>query len=328
MRRREFITLLGGATAAWPLAARAQQSGRIPRIGVLWAEANAEQAAPMLDGLRQGLGELTYFDGQTIKLENRFAGQHYDRFDALAAELVENRVDVLVASVTAAATAARRATKTIPIVFAYVSDPVASKIVDSLAHPGANATGLSWMGFDVAAKQVEILKEAVPNFSRLAILQNPDYIISAHIVQAMEEAADRLKLTVAIFEASKASELDLAFHRITQRRSQGLLIVGDPMFFNERNGIADLALANHLPTMAWHSAMTGAGALMSYGPNITALFRRAAFYVDKILKGAKPADLPVEQPTKFDLVINLKTAKALGLEIPPTLLARADEFIE
>ena len=151
---------------------------------MLWAEANAEQAAPMLDGLRQGLGELTYFDGQTIKLENRFAGQHYDRFDALAAELVENRVDVLVASVTAAATAARRATKTIPIVFAYVSDPVASKIVDSLAHPGANATGLSWMGFDVAAKQVEILKEAVPNFSRLAILQNPDYIISAHIVQA------------------------------------------------------------------------------------------------------------------------------------------------
>jgi putative tryptophan/tyrosine transport system substrate-binding protein len=329
MTRRRLIALVGGVAGyviLWPPSARAQSTGKIPRIGVLWAQGDMDLF--LFDALRQGLGQLGYIDGKTVNLEHRFVGERYDRLDALVAELVESRVDVLVADATANAAAARRATKTIPIVFVFVGDPVGSKLVDSLSHPGGNATGLSGMTLDVAAKEVEIFKEGLPNVSRLAILQNPNYTFSTRIAQAMKNAAGRLQLTVDLFEAHTANDLDRTLREIAQRRPDGLLITAAPMFVDERKRIAELALANHLPTMTWLNENTRSGLLMSYGTNVADLFRRAAFYVDKILRGAKPADLPVEQPTKFELVINLRTAKALGLTIPPSLLARADEVIE
>jgi putative ABC transport system substrate-binding protein len=328
MRRREFITLFGGTVVAFPITANTQQSPKVPRIGVLWFGASIDGVVPHLDALRQGFSELGYIEGKTIKFEDRFPGERFERVDQLAVELVQSEVDVLVGAVTAAATAAKRATKTIPIVFVYVYDPVAAKLVDSLAHPGGNATGLNTMLSDVGTKQVTLLSEISSHFSRLAILVNPNNLPSLRVVQEMKTAADRLKLTVDLFEASTANDLDQTFPAIGQRRPDGLVISADPMFAGERNRIAKLALENHLPTVSWLREITEAGALMSYGPNARDLFRRAAGYVDKILKGAKPSDLPVEQPTKFELLINLKTAKALGIEVPPTLLAIADEVIE
>jgi len=333
MTRRRLIALVGGAAGyliLWPPSARAQSTGKVPRIGVLWAQGNREDemASGSADALRQGLSQLGYIDGKTINLEHHFVGDRYDRSDALVAELVDSRVDVLVVDATANAVAAKRATKTIPIVFMHVGDPIGSKLVDSLSHPGGNATGLSGMTLDVAAKEVEIFKEGLPNVSRLAILQRPNYTLSTRIAQAMKTAAGRLEVTVDLFDVLTANDLDRTFQEIAQHRPDGLLIAASPMFVTERKRIAELALANHLPTMTWLNENTRSGLLMSYGVNVFDLFRRAAFYVDKILRGAKPADLPVEQPTKFELVINLRTAKALGLTIPPSLLARADEVIE
>jgi putative tryptophan/tyrosine transport system substrate-binding protein len=333
MTRRRLIALVGGAAGyliLWPPSARAQSTGKVPRIGVLWAQGNREDemASGSADALRQGLSQLGYIDGKTINLEHHFVGDHYDQSDALAAELVDSRVDVLVVDATANAVAAKRATKTIPIVFMHVGDPIGSKLVDSLSHPGGNATGLSGMTLDVAAKEVEIFKEGLPNVSRLAILQRPNYTLSTRIAQAMKTAAGRLEVTVDLFDVLTANDLDRTFQEIAQHRPDGLLIAASPMFVTARKRIAELALANHLPTMTWLNENTRSGLLMSYGVNVFDLFRRAAFYVDKILRGAKPADLPVEQPTKFELVINLRTAKALGLTIPPSLLARADEVIE
>jgi putative tryptophan/tyrosine transport system substrate-binding protein len=328
MRRREFIAALAGATA-WPLVARAQQSQKIPRIGVLWWGApNDRGVTPFVELFRQAFREIGYIEGKTIKFEDRFSGERFERVDQLAVELVQSAVDVLVGSVTAAATAAKRATKTIPIVFVYVYDPVASKLVDSLAHPGGNATGLNTMLSDVGTKQVTLLSEISSHFSRLAILVNPNNGPSLRVVQEMKTAADRLSLTVDLFEAPTASDLDQTFPAIAQRSPDGLVISADPMFVSERERIAKLALENRLPTMSWIREITEAGALISYGPNVRDIYRRAAGYVDKILKGAKPSDLPVEQATKFELLINLKTAKALGLEIPPKLLSLADEVIE
>jgi putative ABC transport system substrate-binding protein len=326
--RRAFIAGLGGA-AAWPLVARGQQPQKIPRIGVIWGGASDYAAvAPLVNALRQGFRELGYVEGKTIEFEDRFSGVRFERVDQVAVELVQSQVDVLVCSVTSAATAARRATKTIPIVFAYVYDPVASKLVDSLAHPGGNATGLNTMMSDAGTKQVMLLTEISPHFSQLAILVNPNNGPSLRVVQEMKTAADRLKLTVDLFEAPTASDLDQTFPTIARHRPDGLVISADPMFFSERQRIAKLALENHLPTMSWIREITKVGGLLSYGPNSSDMFRRAAGYVDKILKGAKRSDLPVEQPTKFELLINLKTAKTLGLEIPPKLLALVDEVIE
>ena len=302
MRRRRFI-ILGGLAACLvvcPLAARAQRTGKIPRIGVLWG--NVEEI--MSDALRQGLSQLGYVDGKTISLEHRFVGERYDRVDSLAAELVESGVDILVVDATANAMAAKRATKTIPIIFVFVGDPVGSKLVDRLSHPGGNATGLSGVTLEVAVKEVEIFKEGLPNASRLAILQNPNYTFSTRIAQAMKTAAGRLELAIDMFEAATANDLDRTFHDIAQHRLDGLLIAGSPMIVSERKRIAELALAYHLPTMTWLNENTRSGLLMSYGVNVADLFHRAAFYVDKILRGANPADLPVEQPTKFELVIN------------------------
>ena len=330
MTRRRLIALVGGAAGyliLWPPSARAQSTGKVPRIGVLWAQGNREDemASGSADALRQGLSQLGYIDGKTINLEHHFG---YERVQPVIAELVDSRVDVLVVDATANAVAAKRATKTIPIVFMHVGDPIGSKLVDSLSHPGGNATGLSGMTLDVAAKEVEIFKEGLPNVSRLAILQHLNYTLSTRIAQAMKTAAGRLEVTVDLFDVLTANDLDRTFQEIAQHRPDGLLIAASPMFVTARKRIAELALANHLPTMTWLNENTRSGLLMSYGINVADLFRRAAFYVDKILRGAKPADLPVEQPTKFELVINLRTAKALGLTIPPSLLARADEVIE
>jgi putative tryptophan/tyrosine transport system substrate-binding protein len=325
VRRREFITLLGGAAAAWPLRAGAQQPAVIPRIGVIWPV--PEQEEVFVRTFQEGLRNLGYVDGKTIKLEYRFA-ENYRQFGAIAAELVESHVDIIVTTTTGPALAAKDATKTIPIVFVYVADPVGLKLVDSLAHPGGNATGLSSMAFDLAAKQVEIVKKISPTFSRLAILVNPNYPQSIRTAQEMKAAEEQLKLTVDLFEVTTANDLAKTMGEIGQRRPDGLIITIDIMFFRERRQIAELALANSLPTMAWAREVAAAGTLMSYGANATDLYRRASLYVDKILRGAKPSELPVEQPTKFDLVINLKTAKALGLTVPPNLLVLADEVIE
>jgi putative tryptophan/tyrosine transport system substrate-binding protein len=264
---------------------------------------------------------------ETIKLENHYT-EDYRQFGVIAAELVESQVDIIVASVTGVAVAAKQATKTIPIVFMNASDPVGFKLVDSLAHPGGNATGLSSMSIDLASKQVGIIKELSPTFARLAILVNPNYPLSMRTAKDMKAAAEKLKLTADIYEVGSADDLATTIGEIGQRRPDGLIMTNDYMLFVQRRLIAELALANRLPTMAFAREFTAAGTLMSYGVNISDLVRRAALYIDKILRGAKPSELPVEQPTKFEFVINLSTAKALGLTVPDKVLAIADEVIE
>jgi putative ABC transport system substrate-binding protein len=320
--RREFITALGGA-AAWPLAARAQQSMTIPKVGVLWHAGNEQEEAPFLGALRRGLTSLGYIEGKNIELLNRFANEHYDRFDALAAELVEAKVDVIVASVSAAGNAAKRATSSIPVVVAYGAEYV----VQELAHPGGNVTGLSTMLFTLAGKQLEILKGSIPSCSALALLWNGNTKFLQFKSHA-QEAADALKISLHVVEIRSPDELEQAFSTIANTHANAVLIHPDGLLLQQRQRISQLAISAGLPTIGWIGLMTDAGVLMSYGADGPDLFRRAAEYIDKILKGANPADLPVEQPTKFQFVINLKTAQQIGLTIPPSVLARADEVIE
>jgi putative ABC transport system substrate-binding protein len=330
MGRREFIALLGCAAAAWPLGARAQRAGRItPRVGVLWHAGNEQEEAIYLEAFRQGLRDLGYVEGKNIALENRFAAEQYDRFSSLAAELVGLKVDVLVAVTVPAALAAQGATTTIPVVFILVPDPIGIGLVKSLAHPGGNVTGLSQTAFDIAAKKLELFKEAIVDLSRVAFLVNPGNRAVAHrYVEVTQAGAGPLSVIVQPVEVRASDELKRAFSAITQDGVHGVVVMPDGMFFNERSRIAELSLEHRLPTMMFNKETVQAGGLMSYGPSTPALFRRAATYIEKILKGAKPSDLPVEQPTKFELIINLKTARALGLTVPPTLLVRADEVIE
>jgi putative ABC transport system substrate-binding protein len=329
MRRREFIGGLGSAAIAWPLVAAAQQLRKIPRIGVLWHGGSPEEEAIYLGALRQGFSNLGYVEGKTLALENRFAAEQHERFNSFATELVELKVDVLVAVTGPGALAAQRATTTIPVVFILVPDPVKSRIVESIARPGGNITRLSQVGLDLMAKRLELLKETVVGLSRMTVLlnpSNPDY--ARRYLEETLAAADPLKVTVRSVEARTPDDLEHAFSVIAQDRSGGVTVMNDPMFWNERRRIAELAMTRGLPVVAFSREMAEAGALLTYGADHPALFRRAASYVDKILKGAKPADLPVELPTKFELVINLKTPKALGLSIPPSIMVRADEVIE
>jgi putative ABC transport system substrate-binding protein len=329
MQRREFITLLGGAVAAWPLAARAQQPTKIPKIGVLWHAASAEEEAVYLSAVRQGLSDFGYVEGQNVTLENRFPAEIPERFVSLAAELAALKVNVLVAINRIAALAAQRATTTIPIVFVAIPDPVGSKLVASLAHPGGNITGLSNFAHDLTAKRVELLKSTVPNVSRVALLVNPNDIDSARVyVKESRAAADKLGLFIQPFEIRTPGDLVPAFDKMSDEHLNGVVVSQDGLFFATRKNIADLALARGLPLAVYSRETVDAGALVSYGPSNSAIFRRAGYYIDKILKGTSPADLPVEQPTKFEFIINLKTAKALGLTIPPSLLATVDEVIE
>jgi putative ABC transport system substrate-binding protein len=325
MRRRDFIKAVAGSASAWPFAAGAQQSARVPRIGYL----SAAEATPRDGAFWQRLQELGYVDGKNIVVENRFAEGKFDRLRALAEELVRLEVDVIVTSVTQASLAAKYATRTIPIVFAAVSDPLGTGLVASLARPGGNITGTAAMSADVVGKSLELLREAVPAVSRIAVIWNPDNAVyQAQMLRDTQLAAGRLEIELSIVAVRGPHEFDAAFATIAGTQAGALMVLADPIYSPHAARMADLANKNRLPAMYSVREYAVAGGLMAYGASFTALFRRAADYVDRILKGAKPADLPVEQPTKFDFVINLKAARELGLTMPPTLLAGADEIIE
>ena len=325
MKRRAFITLLGGTAATWPLAARAQQPGKLPTIGFL-GTTTPSAWSQWVAAFVQRLRDFGWIEGRTIAVEYRWAEGRDERFVEIAAEFVQLKVDVIVTSGTALL-AAKQATSVIPIVFAVANDPVGSGFVASLSRPGGNITGLSLQSTDLAGKRLELFREVVPDLRRLAIMAhvgNPGAVLELAEVQA---AARALGLEVATLEIRRAEDIAPAFEALNGR-VDALYIETDALIFTHRIRINTLALAARLPTMHSVRAYVEAGGLMSYGPNYTDLFRRAGELVDKILRGTKPADIPVEQPTKFDLVINLTTAKALGLEVPPSLLARADEVIE
>jgi putative ABC transport system substrate-binding protein len=324
MRRREFITLLGGATVL-PLAARAQQPAKLPTIGFLGAatlSAWSEWTAAFVERLR----ELDWIEGRTIAIVYRWAEGRPERFAEIAAELVRMKVDVIVNS-GSAVLALKEATSVIPIVFTAGSDPVGSGYVSSLARPGGNVTGLSLQATETAGKRVELLREIVPSLRRLAIVANPGNPSNTLDMGEAQAAAHTLGLEVAKFEFRRAEDIAPGFQAL-KSRGDALYVCNDPLFFTNRIRINALALGARLPTTYGFREHVEAGGLMSYGANFPNLFRRAADFVDKILRGAKPGDLPVEQPTKFDLVVNLSTAKALGLAVPPLLLARANEVIE
>jgi putative tryptophan/tyrosine transport system substrate-binding protein len=323
IRRREFITLLGSATLAWPLTARSQQRKKIPRIGVLWPNPPAT-----FEFVRQGLKDFGYVEGQNIAFEFRWAEGKLDQLPELAADLVRLQVDLIVTLAPPATLAAKQATQTIPIVFVGMGDPLASGIVPSLARPGANLTGTTRMISDMSAKHVELLKEAVPSLAKLAVLWNPTNSSHPPALQAVHAAARSLSLQVHPLEVRAPAELDSIFATIVRERADGVLFIADPIFFIQLKRMADFVGSNRLPAIANFTEFPKLGGLMGYAPSIPDEFRHAASHIDKILKGAKPADLPVEQPTRFQLVINLKTAKALGLTVPPTLLVSADEVIE
>jgi putative ABC transport system substrate-binding protein len=326
MNRRAAITLLGGA-AAWPLAARAQ-TGRSPTIGALWPANNSEELGSLFRAFVDGLTHLGYVEGRNINIEHRFASGVPQRFRSLAAELVALNVDVLVAGGNSAASYAKDATKVIPIVFTLVADPIGMNIVSNLARPDGNITGLSNIGRDLTGKRFELLKEIVPNLSRVGLLVNPEET-SAHLYASEgSAAASALGLTVAIFQARSIDQLERAFDAMAKDGVQALALGPGTLLFLGRTLIGNFAAARRLPACGWSREVLDAGSVISYGPDQRAIMRRTAAYVDRLLKGAKPAELPVEQPTKFEFLINLKTARALGLEIPPTLLARADEVIE
>jgi putative ABC transport system substrate-binding protein len=325
VKRREFITLLGGAIAAWPLAARAQQPAKLPTIGYLGTAA-ASAWAPWTAAFVQRLHELGWTDGRTIVIQYRWAEGRTERSAELAAELARFKVDVIVTGGNAAL-AAKQASSVVPIVFALVDDPVGIGLVASLVRPGENITGLSTQGTEVAGKRLALLREVVPGLRRLAIMANVGYPSGVQEMGEVQSAARMLGLDPVALEIRRAEDIAPAFESLKDR-SDALYVVGDALVITHRVRINTLTLIARLPTIYFVREYVEAGGLMSYGPNVPDLFRRAANMVDKILRGAKPGELPVEQPTKFDLVINLTTAKALGLEVPPSLLARADEVIE
>ena len=328
--RRAFLGSLALGAVAAPLAAQAQPAGKVPRVGYLSAGSYSDsQALGFLDAFRLGLRELGWVEGQNIAIDYRFAEGRFDRLPDLAAELVRLKVDVIVAVPTPAAAAARNATETIPIVMMSGSvDPVGLGFIASLARPGGNVTGLSYgAGTEIFGKGLELLKETVPKVRRVAILSNPASPIQPLIIKEVDVAARSLGVQLQLLEARGPNEFDGAFAAMAKERVGALLVVADSIFILHRTRLADLAARSRLPAAYGTRESVDAGGLMSYGPSVRDLVRRSATFVDKILKGAKPGDLPVEQPTKFDLVINLKTAKALGLTIPPSLLLRADEVI-
>jgi putative ABC transport system substrate-binding protein len=326
VKRRAFITLLGSAAAAWPLAARAQQPGKLPTIGFLGA------TTPLVESQRlaafvQRLRELGWMEGRNVAIEVRWAEGRSERFAEIAAEFVRLKVEVIVTRGTASVIAAKQATAVIPIVFASVGDPVGTGLVASLARPAGNLTGLSNQLHDTATKRLELLREVVPNLRRLAIIANVDNPATVLSMREVQVTAPTLGLDVATSEIRRAEDIAPAFEAL-KGRAEALFVLPDPLVNTNRVRINTLALGARLPTMHGLREYVEAGGLMSYGPSVPDQYRRAADYVDKILRGTKPGDIPVEQPTKFDLVINLTTAKALGLTIPESFLSRADEVIE
>jgi len=320
------LKLLGIMLFALCAAVEAQQPQKIHRIGVLGATSPATIAA-RLDAFRQGLRELGYIDGKNIVVEYRYADGKLNRVPALAAEMVRLNVEVILTGGSAATRPAKEATTTIPIVMAQDTDPVGNGFVTSLARPGGNITGLSIVAPEIGGKQLELLKESVPKLLRVVVPSNPDEASYAQLRKETELAAKALKIETQFLDARGPQDIDTAFREATKRRADAILVPTMPIVAAQRAQIADLAVKNRLPAMYGQPEYVELGGLMFYGASINDLFRRAATYVDKILKGAKPADLPVEQPTKFELVINLKAAKQIGLTIPPNVLARADRVI-
>ncbi len=324
MKRREFIALVGGAVAAWPLPARAQQKA-MPVIGFL-GMASTRGNTLHLTAVRQGLSETGFVDGQDFTIEYRGAEGNYDRLPALAAELVGRNVDVIIAQAPPSARAAKNATSTIPIVFGVGSDPVADGLVASLARPGGNLTGVALLLTDLTAKRFGLLSELVPQGRVFAILVNPKN--PNPLISGVQDKARAKGVRLEIVKAATPSEVDAAFATIVQLRAAGLVLDDDPFLFGRSKQIAALAIRHRIPAISFLRGFADAGGLISYGPSLIDAYHQVGITAGKILKGAKPADLPVTQPTKFELVINLKTAKAIGLSISPTTLARADDVVE
>jgi putative ABC transport system substrate-binding protein len=327
MRRREFISLLGGALAAWPLAAQAQRAAR-PVIGFL-GPASAAGYAPHLKGLREGLGEFGFVEGDSIEVEYRWADNQRDRLPALAEELIRRPVAVLVAGgASAAALAAKGATVTIPVVFGIGADPVKLGLVASMNRPGGNVTGVSFLANALAAKQLGLLRELIPTDTVIGVLINPNNPVAASDTSEIEAAARSLGQQIRIIHVGTDQEFDPAFAALGAQRVGALLIAPDALFTNGRERLVTLATRQHLPAIYWTSLFPEAGGLVSYGTDVKEAFRQVGVYTGRILKGEKPSDLPVVQSVKFELAINLKTAKTLGLSVPTSLLATADEVIE
>jgi putative ABC transport system substrate-binding protein len=327
MRRRDFTILFVVGMAIWPTHVRAQQLRKIPRIGVLLPGAPAawsRRTKAFLDGL----SELGYVEGKTIAIEWKWGDDQFDTLSGLAADLVRSNVDVIVTGGTSATKALKTATRTIPIVMAIVGDPVAAGLVDTLARPGGNATGFSIVAPELGTKRLELLKEIVPNLSSIAVLSNAKNPQSKIEMKEMQTAAQAMALQLHSAEISTEVGLEDAFVAMNKASAQALILLTDPILFSQRKRTVDLAAQYKLPAVYFYSGFVEEGGLMSYGPSDVDLFHRAAGYVDKILKGAKPCELPVEQPTRFELIFNLKTAKSLGLTVPPKLLLTADEVIE
>ena len=330
MNRREFITLLGGAAAAWPLAAGAQQpSSTVRRIGFLSpGVARTMAVRGLVEAFRQGLKEYGWVEGQNISVEYRFAEGKEEALAGIAAALVQSRLDVIVADGTAAIQAAKNVTQTVPIVMAVSNDPVGTGLVASLNRPGGNITGLSILTGELVSKWLQLLTEIVPGLARVAVLSNPLNPSSAPLLEQTKAAAQSLGVEIHVAEVQGPDRFESAFAAIKAARAGALIVLPDGMLYSQHPRIVTFSAASHLPALFGQKEVVEAGGLIAYGPNIPASFRRSAAYVDKILQGAKPADLPVEQPTIFELVVNLETARAIGLTIPASILLRADEVIE
>jgi putative ABC transport system substrate-binding protein len=326
-KRRDFITLLGGAAITWPFAAHAQRDGKIPRVGFLWHAGSREEESPNVEAVIDGFAKLGYVEGRNIILEHRFPNEKPERFRTMAAELVALNVDVLMVTATGAPYL-RDATTKIPIVFVSVPDPVGMKLVQTFARPGGNMTGLSNFGEELSAKRLQLLKELVPSLSRVALLINRDLLSKGFYIEGSRVAGDKLGLVVQVFELTSMEDMEPTFDAMVQAGMQAVTLAQGGFAFSGRATVARLAVARRLALCAYSKPTFDAGALMAYGPNSLDAFRRMAFYVDKILKGAKPSELPVEQPTKFEFFVNLTVARKLGLEVPWHLQQIADEVIE
>ena len=327
MKRRRFIKLVGAAAAAWPLAARAQQSSnRIPVVGVLWHAASAEEEDVYLSVLVKAFNDLGYIEDKNIHFDHRFPAEKPDRFQTMARELVDLKPDVIIAVTAIGAVDVKKLTSTIPIVFVFVPDPIGLGLVEGLADPGGNATGLSLIAVDLTG-QLVLLKEAVPNLSRVALVTDAGNPVKERIIAGNEKAAQDLGISLWPAEISEPADVEPVFAKMVTDRADGFALTLGPLLFNLRARIGAAALAHRLPAISFVGEEVPYGLLMSYGQDFPDFFRRAVTYTDKILKGAKPADLSVEQPTKFKLVLNLKAAKALGITFPHALLVSADELI-
>jgi putative ABC transport system substrate-binding protein len=328
MRRREFIAL-GAIVAVWPVQTVAHPKAKLPLVGILWHAGSPEEEGVLYQSLHQGFRDIGLVPGQNLLVEERFPGEVAGRFDQFAKELVDLNPDVLVAISPPSVQAVRKATSALPVVFLAIADPLALKLVASLSRPGGNMTGLSSMEFDIAAKRVELVKETIPAVASIALLLD-GLVPYFHVNQIAESkgAGERLKVKVSEFKVYDVDELEPTFAAIARHQCEAIVLAAGPMFFLQHTRISKLAKKYHIPMIGPAEVFAGSGFLMSYGASWPAIFRRAPVYVEKILKGAKPADLPIEQPTKLDLVVNLQAAKVLGIEVPPLVLARADRVIE